>query len=55
MEKETIVDREIEAFLEDESIYSEDVRDQLIEDDELSLTEAAFMKGYDEAYISGHN
>ena len=32
--------------------YSENVRDALLEDDELSPTEVAFMKGYDEAYRS---
>ena len=48
------MDKEIEHILEDESIYSEDVRDQLLEDDELSPMEAAFMKGYDEAYIQGY-
>jgi len=51
MEKEFLVDREIDEVLDDESIYSEDVRDQLLEDDELSPMEAAFMQGYDEAYI----
>ena len=50
MEKEIIIDKELEQNLDDESIYSEDVRDQLLEDDELSPTEAAFMQGYDGAY-----
>lgn len=51
MEKEIFIDKEIESLLEDESIYSEDVREQLLEDDELSPEEAAFMKGYDESYV----
>jgi hypothetical protein len=50
MDKEIIVEKEIEEGLDDESIYSEDVRDQLLEDDELSPMEAAFMQGYEEAY-----
>ena len=51
MEKEVIIDGKIDENLDDESIYSESVRDQLLEDDELSSVEAAFMQGYDEAYI----
>ena len=51
MEKEFLIDREVDESLDDESIYSEDVRDQLLEDDELSPTEAGFMQGYDGAYI----
>ena len=35
---------------EDESIYNESVRDQMLEDDELSSMEAGFMQGYGEAY-----
>ena len=31
---------------DDDSIYSDDVREQLLEDDELSPLEAAFMDGY---------
>ena len=50
MEDEFLIDKEIDEKLDDESIYSEQVRDQLVEDDELSPTEAAFMQGYDEAY-----
>ena len=34
---------------EDESIYTEEARDQMVEDDELSPMEAAFMQGWDEA------
>jgi len=51
MKKEFFVDEEIEQMLDDESIYSEDVRDELLENDELSPQEAAFMQGYDEAYV----
>tara|TARA_Y100000294_G_scaffold167506_1_gene176731 strand:+ start:1172 stop:1327 length:156 start_codon:yes stop_codon:yes gene_type:complete len=51
MEKEFFVDEETEQMLDDESIYSENVREQLLEDDELSPQEAAFMQGYDEAYV----
>jgi hypothetical protein len=39
-----------EGNVDDESIYSERVRDQLLDDDELSPLEAGFMQGYDEAY-----
>ena len=51
MEKEILVDKEVDERLDDESIYSEDVREQLLEDDELSPMEAGFMQGYDGAYI----
>jgi len=34
---------------EDGSIYSEDFREHLLEDGELSTEEEAFMRGYDEA------
>jgi len=51
MKEEKIIDKEIDYFLDDESIYSEDVRDQLLDDDELTPSEAGFMKGYDEAYV----
>ena len=33
-----------------ENIYSEKTRDTLLDDDELSPEEAAFMRGYDEAF-----
>ena len=50
MKKEFLYGME-ERELDDESIYSEQVRDQLVEDDELSSMEAGFMQGYDEAYV----
>ena len=34
---------------EEEDVYSEDGRDHLVEDDEISLREAAFMQGYEES------
>lgn len=34
---------------DDISIYSKNVREALLEDDELSPMEEAFMKGYEEA------
>lgn len=33
----------------DDSIYSEDAREELLEDGELSPEEEAFMRGYEEA------
>ncbi len=42
---------ELDNVTEDDSIYSEDVRDQLLEDDEISSIELGFMNGYDEAYV----
>jgi|GEM_PF-6601230 len=33
---------------EDNSVYEEDSRDDLIESDEISTEEEAFMKGYEE-------
>lgn len=51
MEKKFWLEDEIKEDIEDESIYSEDVREQLLDDDEISPEEAGFMKGYDEAYV----
>ncbi len=31
------------------SVYSEDGRDMLVDDDEMTLEEAGFMQGWDEA------
>ena len=41
--------REEENSDDDISIYSKDVREIMLEDDELSPFEEAFMKGYEEA------
>jgi len=49
MKGEIIIDKEIDYSIDDESIYSEDVRNILVEDDELTPFEAAFMLGYEEA------
>jgi hypothetical protein len=38
-----------EFFAEDENIYSEESREMMLDDGELSPTEEAFMKGYDQA------
>ncbi|MCH8328960.1 MAG: hypothetical protein IIB81_01040 [Nanoarchaeota archaeon] len=51
MGKKFLLDEELDVIIEDDSIYSKDVRDRLVEDDELSPEEAGFMKGYDEAYV----
>ena len=48
-EKEDFFYMSEEENLEDDSIYSEATRNQLLEDDELSPMEEAFMQGYDEA------
>ena len=48
MEEEFFLENEPQE-LDDDSIYSEEVRDKLLEDDELSPMEAGFMQGYDEA------
>lgn len=34
---------------EDDDIYSEEMRELLLDEDELSPEEEAFMRGYDEA------
>ena len=44
-------DEDIDQELEDDSIYSKEIRDQLLEDDEISPSELGFMEGYDEAYV----
>ena len=49
--KEELFNEEIDSNVEDDSIYSENVREQLLEDDELTPTEVGFMKGYDESCI----
>ncbi|MBD3354441.1 hypothetical protein GF361_00470 [Candidatus Woesearchaeota archaeon] len=41
--------KEDEYFEDDENIYSEESRELLVDEDELSPEEAAFMKGYEEA------
>ena len=38
-----------EMYEEGDSIYSQDFREQLVEDDEMSPYEQAFMKGWEEA------
>ncbi|MBS3103051.1 hypothetical protein J4458_06445 [Candidatus Woesearchaeota archaeon] len=49
MEKEEVVDEEIDYSIDGENIYSKNARDLLLEDDELSPYEEAFMRGYEEA------
>ncbi len=43
------VDLEREFEYDDDSIYSEYVRESLIEDDEISAEEDGFMRGWDDA------
>ncbi len=33
----------------DEDVYSEEMREMLLDEDELSVEEEAFMRGYEEA------
>lgn len=40
---------ESDDWFDEENIYSEDARELLLEEDELSPEEEAFMRGYDEA------
>ena len=47
MKEEYEIDSQKESDYE--NIYDEDVRDSLVEDDQISASEAAFMQGYDEA------
>ncbi len=47
--KKGFVDIEPEMDLDDESIYSEDVREELLDSDGLSPMEAGFMQGYESA------
>ena len=56
MEDEEELNKDLEIVHEedadqsdDENIYSEGIRDRLVEDDEMSPEEAGFMKGYDDA------
>ncbi len=39
----------MDDFIEEENVYSEGAREQLVEDDALDSREAAFMQGYDDA------
>lgn len=48
MDEGYLLDEETEE-IDDENIYSEKVRDHLLEDDELSPMEAGFMQGYEDA------
>lgn len=38
---------QLEEFVEEENIYSEEFRERMLEDDEISPSEAAFMEGWD--------
>lgn len=38
-----------DEHMEDESIYSKESRENMVEEDELTPEEAAFMQGYEEA------
>lgn len=49
MEKEVIIGNDRDNSIDDENIYAEDARNILLEDDELSPFEEAFMRGYEEA------
>ncbi|MFC1728094.1 hypothetical protein ACFLZ7_01350 [Nanoarchaeota archaeon] len=40
---------EEEDYLEDFDFYSENLREDMLEEDGLSSSEAAFMQGYEEA------
>ncbi len=40
---------------DDENIYSEEVREDLVDDDEMSSQEEAFMKGYEDAEDEGES
>ena len=51
MKMKILFDEEVDEIIENDNIYSEDVRDQLLDDDEISPSELGFMKGYDEAYV----
>ncbi len=46
------IDAYSEGLIEElqEDIYDEDYREELLENDEISLEEEAFLKGYEEAY-----
>ncbi len=35
--------------MDDESIYSEEFRENMVDEDELTPEEAAFMRGYEDA------
>jgi hypothetical protein len=47
--KKILLEENWDKDWEEEDIYSEAARELLLEDEELSPGEAAFMKGYDEA------
>ena len=48
-EDEWVEIKEQDDELLEEDIYTEHGRDELVEEDELSLLEAGFMEGYEEA------
>ncbi len=43
-------DEFVQEDLEDDNIYDEDARELLMDDDAISVREAAFMKGYEESF-----
>ncbi len=48
MKKNKDIMEQIEEDL-DNNVYSDKAREKLVEDDELTPVEAAFMEGYDDA------
>lgn len=51
MERNYLLDEELFDDIEEGGVYSEEVREQQLEDDELTPEEVGFMRGYDEAYV----
>lgn len=49
MEDINYIDIEIDDAIGDENIYSEEGREKLVEEEELSSVEDAFMQGYESA------
>lgn len=48
--KQTIIAKREQNWLDDEeNIYSEDYREHLLEDDEISLEEESWVEGYEKA------
>ena len=49
MKRISDIEQEMEKEIEEDDIYRKDARELLLEEDELSLFEEAFMRGYEEA------
>lgn len=49
MEEEKYPEDEEDMDMKERNVYKKEILDELVEDDEISAEEEAFMQGYDDA------